>query len=123
LCVRRNADAGRAGRGARGTPEGAAAEPRRRRGRCLHGPCIYAGVCAGVLEEEIMTAAWMVKDSNGQLLSDLTGASRLDVGRKLVPTRFDAFRFEVSSSYREMFERALSQVLDRNGWQIVRVRG
>jgi hypothetical protein len=75
-----------------------------------------------VLEEEIMTAAWMVKDSNGQLLSNLTGASRLDVGRKLVPTRFDAFRLEVSSSYREMFERTLSQVLERKGWEIVRVR-
>jgi hypothetical protein len=69
-----------------------------------------------------MNAAWMVRDSNGQLLADFAGGSRLDVGRKLVPARFDAFRLQVSASYREMFERTLSQILDRNGWQIVRVR-
>jgi hypothetical protein len=66
--------------------------------------------------------AWTVKDSNGQLLTDFAGSSRLDVGRKVVPGRVDAFRLQVSSSYREMFERALSQMLERNGWQIVRVR-
>jgi hypothetical protein len=79
-------------------------------------------VPASLTEELNMNAAWVVKDSNGHLLADFAGGSRLDVGRKLVPTRFDAFRFEVSSSYREMFERALSQVLERKGWEIVRVR-
>jgi hypothetical protein len=68
-----------------------------------------------------MNTVWAVKDSNGQLLADLAGGSRLDVGRKVVPTRYDAFRLEVSSSYRELFERTLSQILQRNGWQIVRV--
>ena len=65
---------------------------------------------------------WMVKDSNGQLLADLAGASRLDVGRKVVPAPYDAFRLHVSSSYRELFDRALSQTLERRGWEIVRVR-
>jgi hypothetical protein len=66
--------------------------------------------------------AWTVKDSDGALLADFAAASRLDVGRKLVPQRYDAFRLQVSSSYRELFERAVSQALERNGWEIVRVR-
>lgn len=69
-----------------------------------------------------MNAAWMVKDSNGQLLADFVGCSRLDVGRKVVPTPYDAFRLHVSSSYRELFDRALSQTLELRGWEIVRVR-
>ena len=69
-----------------------------------------------------MNAAWTVKDNNGQLLADFSADSRLDVGRKLVPQRVDAFRLQVSSSYREVFERTLSKVLQRNGWEIVRVR-
>jgi hypothetical protein len=68
-----------------------------------------------------MNAAWIVKDHNGQLLADFAGPSRLDVGRKLVPTPYDAFRLHVSSSYRELFDRALSQILQRKGWEIVRV--
>ena len=67
-------------------------------------------------------SAWTVKDSNGQLLADYAAASRLDVGRKLVPGRHDPFRLHVSSSYRELFERNLSRVLETNGWEIVRVR-
>ena len=44
-----------------------------------------------------MTAtAWTVRDSNGQLLADFAGGSRLDVGRKLVPGHYDAFRLHVS---------------------------
>jgi hypothetical protein len=70
-----------------------------------------------------MNAAWMVQDSNGQLLADYTGSSRFDVGRKVVPGRIDAFRLEVSPSYRELFERSLTQILQRQGWKIVRVRG
>jgi hypothetical protein len=69
-----------------------------------------------------MAAAWTVRDDNGQLLADFVGASPLDVGRRIVPTRYDAFRLHVSASYREMFNRAVAQVLEREGWQIVRVR-
>jgi hypothetical protein len=68
-----------------------------------------------------MKADWTVRDNNGQLLADFAASSRLDVGRKLVPQRVDPFRLQVSSSYREMFERTLSQVLQRRGWEIVRV--
>ena len=64
--------------------------------------------------------AWTVWDSNGQLLADFAAGSRLDVGRKLVPGHYDAFRLHVSSSYRELFDRALRQILERKGWQIVR---
>jgi hypothetical protein len=49
-------------------------------------------------------------------------ASRLEVERKVVPTRYDAFRLCVSPSYRELFDRALSRILDQKHWQIVRVR-
>jgi hypothetical protein len=70
-----------------------------------------------------MNTAWTVQDSNGQLLADFAGCSRIDVGRKVVPGRIDAFRLEVSPSYRELFERTLSQILQREGWKIVRVRG
>jgi hypothetical protein len=66
--------------------------------------------------------AWTVRDSNGQLLADFAAGSRLDVGRKLVPGNYDAFRLHVSSSYRELFDRALGQILERKGWEIVRVR-
>jgi len=67
-----------------------------------------------------MPAAWTVKDNTGQLRRDFVGASRLEVGRRIVPARFDAFRLQVSSSYRQLFDRALSEVLAKEGWQIVR---
>ena len=44
----------------------------------------------------------------------------MEVGRKLVPTHYDAFRLEVSPSYRELFERAVAQILRREAWEIVR---
>lgn len=66
-----------------------------------------------------MSAAWTVRDNNGRLLPNFEAPSHLDVGRKVVPTHYDAFRLRVSHSYREMFERALAQVLDSRGWQIV----
>jgi hypothetical protein len=69
-----------------------------------------------------MAAAWTVRDGNGQLLADFVGASPLEVGRRIVPTRYDAFRLHVSSSYRATFDRAVRQVLARQGWQIVRVK-
>ena len=68
-----------------------------------------------------MTSGWTVRDSSGQLLADFMGGSRLDVGRKLVPQRYDAFRLHVSSSYRELFDRALGQILRSRGWEIVRI--
>ena len=69
-----------------------------------------------------MAAAWTVRDGNGRLLTDFIGPSPLEVGRRIVPTPFDAFRLHVSSSYREMFNRAVAQVLERQGWQIVRIK-
>jgi hypothetical protein len=68
-----------------------------------------------------MNAGWIVRDSSGELLAQFVGSSRLDVGRKLVPQRYDTFRLHVSSSYRELFDRALAQTLERKGWEIVRV--
>jgi hypothetical protein len=69
-----------------------------------------------------MTAAWTVRDRDGRLLTEFAGTSALDVGRRIVPGRYDAFRLHVSSSYRELFERALARVLEREGWEIVRLR-
>ena len=69
-----------------------------------------------------MTAAWTVKDGNGQLHAEFAGISPLEVGRRIVPTRYNTFRLHVSPSYREMFDRAVTQVLERQGWQIVRVK-
>jgi hypothetical protein len=68
-----------------------------------------------------MSAAWTIQDSNGRQLAHFACRSRLEVGLKLVPARFDAFRLQVSSSYRETFDRAVRQVLEREGWQIVPV--
>ena len=69
-----------------------------------------------------MTAAWTVKDSNGLLLAEFAGASAMEVGRRITPTHYDAFRLHVSSSYRAMFDRAVTQVLEQRGWQIVRMK-
>jgi len=66
--------------------------------------------------------AWTVKDSSGQMLPHFIAASRLEVARKIVPTRYDAFRLQVSSSYREMFNRELKAVLEREAWQIVPIK-
>jgi len=66
-----------------------------------------------------MPAAWTVKDRDGRLLPDFVAGSRLEVGRKLVGNRYDAFRLLVSSSYREVFDRDLKGILDRKDWQIV----
>lgn len=70
-----------------------------------------------------MATAWTVRDDTGRLLADFVGPSPVEVGRRIVPARYDAFRLEVSSSYRALFDRAVSQTLERRGWQIVRVRG
>jgi hypothetical protein len=68
-----------------------------------------------------MTRAWTVKNGNGEALPHFASASPLEVGRKLVPVHYDAFRLQVSSSYRELFERAVKQVLKDQDWRIVRV--
>jgi hypothetical protein len=86
----------------------------------LHGICIVSPIGAGADASEKPMTAWTVKDSNGELLADFAAHSRLDVGRKVVPQRYDPFRLQVSSSYRELFERAVSQILERKGWEIVR---
>lgn len=69
-----------------------------------------------------MSHIWTVKDCAGHVVPDFTGTSRLDVGRKLVPTRYDAFRLQVSHSYRETLDRELTKVLSNKCWQIVRTR-
>jgi hypothetical protein len=68
-----------------------------------------------------MTHLWTVKNGNGEVLSHFTSASPLEVGRKLVPGRYDAFRLQVSSSYRELFERAVNQILKDLDLMIVRL--
>jgi hypothetical protein len=67
-------------------------------------------------------SAWTVKDNSGQILPGFACPSRLEVGRKVVPAHYDAFRLHVSHSYREIFDRAVNQVLEREGWKIVRTK-
>ena len=69
-----------------------------------------------------MTAVWTVKDGSGRLLPEFSGPSPREVGRRILPVRYDAFRLHVSSSYREHFDRAVARVLEREGWQIVRIK-
>ena len=68
-----------------------------------------------------MTAAWTIRDGNGQLHAEFIGASPLEVGRRIVPAHYDAFRLQVSPSYREVFERAVQKVLAQQGWRIVKI--
>jgi hypothetical protein len=63
--------------------------------------------------------AWTVKDSKGDLLPRFIAGSPRDVARKIVRSRYDAFRLEVSPSYRELFDRDLKAVLTREDWRIV----
>src|SRR5262245_8971752 len=44
-----------------------------------------------------MVALWGVKNHVGEVLQDFTATSRIEVGRKLVPTRYDAFRLQCRS--------------------------
>lgn len=69
-----------------------------------------------------MPAAWTVETSKGQLLADFVAGSRRDVGRRIMPTRYDPFRLQVSSSYREVFDRDLEKVLERRAWRIVPIK-
>jgi hypothetical protein len=68
-----------------------------------------------------MSAAWTIRDGNGEYLPQFAATSAMEVGRRIVPTRFDAFRLHVSSSYREVFERAVAKVLAEHDWQIARM--
>jgi hypothetical protein len=72
------------------------------------------------LGADVMTSVWTIKNENGEVLSPFTGVSPLEVRRKLVPAHYDAFRLQVSSSYRELFERAVKQILKEQDWRIVR---
>lgn len=67
-------------------------------------------------------ATWAIKDNNGHVLPHFLGSSRIELGCKVVAGRYDLFRLHVSASYRELFERALQQVLQRNGWRIVEIK-
>ena len=67
-----------------------------------------------------MTAAWTIKDGRGEFLPEFAAPSALEVGRRILPTRYDAFRLHVSPSYREVFERAVARVLAERGWRIAR---
>lgn len=66
-----------------------------------------------------MPGAWTVRDSNGDLLPHFMAGSRQDVARKLVRNRYDLFRLQVSSSYRELFDRDVKSVLKHQNWEIV----
>src|SRR5262245_36497278 len=67
----------------------------------------------------VVCATWTVRDNTGQLLPRFVGGSRFEVGRKLLGNRYDAFRLQVSSSYRATSDRELRNVLKREDWQIV----
>jgi len=63
--------------------------------------------------------AWTVEDSKGDALPGFVADSPREVGRKVVGNRYDAFRLEVSASYRELFDRDLRAALAREHWRIV----
>jgi hypothetical protein len=66
--------------------------------------------------------AWTVIDGNGELLSRFIARSAREVGRKVARNRYDAFRLEVSPSYRELFDRDVKSVLTREHWRIVPIK-
>ena len=66
-----------------------------------------------------MSTVWTIKDSRGELLQGFAGRTPRDVGRKVLGLRHDAFRLEVSRSYRELFDRDLETVLSDRHWRIV----
>jgi hypothetical protein len=69
-----------------------------------------------------MSHIWTVKDCAGHEVPNFTGASRLDVGQRLVSSQYDSFRLHVSHSYREIFDRELAKVLSDKCWRIIRKR-
>jgi hypothetical protein len=85
--------------------------------RCGHGNAPLAAEL-----KTVRVARFTVADRNGHLLAAYAAATRLEVARKVVAEPSDAFRLEVSASYRELFERNLRRTLSREGWRIVRLR-
>jgi hypothetical protein len=57
--------------------------------------------------ERAVPVVWTVKERKG-----IAGTPR-DVARKIVWAPYDAFRLEVSRSYRELFAHDLKNVLER----------
>jgi len=47
---------------------------------------------------------WAVKDGSGRIVSSFGSRLRLELANKLIGERYDAFRLQVSSSYRQLFE-------------------
>ena len=66
--------------------------------------------------------AWTVIDKNGEPLPRFIAGSPREVGRKVVSNHYDAFRLEVSSSYRERFDRDVQGVLAREEWRIAPIK-
>jgi hypothetical protein len=66
--------------------------------------------------------AWTVIDKNGEPLPRFIAGSPREVGRKVVSNHYDAFRLEVSPSYRERFDHDLQGVLAREEWRIVPIK-
>jgi hypothetical protein len=56
------------------------------------------------------------------VLPHFIAGSPREVGRKVVRNRYDAFRLEVSTSYRKLFDRDLKSVLAREDWRIVPIK-
>ena len=54
-----------------------------------------------------MPVAWTVKDSKGELLPRFIAGTPREVARKVLCNRYNAFRLEVSPSYRELFDRRI----------------
>jgi hypothetical protein len=63
--------------------------------------------------------AWTIRDGNGDLLGHFMAGSRQDVARKVARNRYDPFRLQVSSSYRELFDHDVKSVLKLQNWEIV----
>jgi hypothetical protein len=74
------------------------------------------------LGARVVPVAWTVEDGNGDLLPRFIASSPREVGRKVVRNRYDAFRLQVSPSYRELFDRDLQSVLTREHWRIVPIK-
>jgi hypothetical protein len=72
--------------------------------------------------ERAVPVSWTIKDGKGELLPLFIAGSPREVARKIVAARYDAFRMEVSPSYRELFDRELKTILEREKWKIVALR-
>ena len=66
--------------------------------------------------------AWTVRDSKGELLPHFSAGFSAGCRPQDRAAPYDAFRLEVSPSYREPFDRDLKAVLAREDWRIVPLR-